>query len=322
MRSGRQPRIAPRFVPRSFLVLLALLASLTLVALGHTTSADAATANEACSGNSGVTVVVDATNAGGGIVVRCALGPQASGWAALEAAGFALSSPPRFPGTAVCQIDGLPASGYPDCWETNVWWYSHADSVRATWVGRQRRGRHGLAAAGREHRGLEVPRPLGSRQVSRRRAHRPRDADPDHARAPATRDHRDSERRHRGPGNRAERKRRGLPRGRSSVGRGGPVRRHERSWRGRRRHHDGARRHVLHECRAGREPGTHRARRRRRRRREHSRAATGREQPRDAGDNDGDGPPIATIVGVALIVALLGGAAFFAVRRRTGPQTT
>ncbi len=31
---------------------------------------------------------------------------------------------------------------------------------------------------------------------------------------------------------------------------------------------------------------------------------------------------IATIVGVALIVALLGGAAFFAVRRRTGPQTT
>ena len=29
-----------------------------------------------------------------------------------------LTSPPRDPGTAVCQIDGLPQAGFPTCWET------------------------------------------------------------------------------------------------------------------------------------------------------------------------------------------------------------
>ncbi len=99
-----------------------------VVAVANAAPAAAASAAGACSGTSGVTVVVDARNAGGGISVRCALGPQASGWKALENAGHALTSPPRYPGTAVCQIDGLPHAGYPTCWESNVWWYSHASN--------------------------------------------------------------------------------------------------------------------------------------------------------------------------------------------------
>ena len=97
--------------------------------------AAAASAAGACTGTSGVTVVVDARNAGGGISVRCALGPQPSGWKALENADHALTSPPRYPGTAVCQIDGLPQAGFPTCWESNVWWYSHATNPNgAAWT--------------------------------------------------------------------------------------------------------------------------------------------------------------------------------------------
>ncbi len=103
---------------------LALLA--TFAPFVDAAPAAAASAAGACAGTSGVTVVVDARNAGGGISVRCALGPQPSGWKALENAGHTLTSPPRYPGTAVCQIDGLPQAGYPTCWETNVWWYSRA----------------------------------------------------------------------------------------------------------------------------------------------------------------------------------------------------
>jgi hypothetical protein len=112
---------------------LALLAA--FVPFVDATPAAAASAAGACAGSSGVTVVVDARNAGGGISVRCALGPQSSGWQALENAGHALTSPPRYPGTAVCQIDGLPQAGYPTCWETNVWWYSHAENPNgAAWT--------------------------------------------------------------------------------------------------------------------------------------------------------------------------------------------
>jgi hypothetical protein len=124
------PARSPRRPP-----LLAFVASALLVlaaSVANATAASAASAAGACVGNTGVTVVVDATNAGGGISVRCALGPQASGWKALESAGHVLTSPPRYPGTAVCQIDGLPQAGYPTCWESNVWWYSHASSPDAS----------------------------------------------------------------------------------------------------------------------------------------------------------------------------------------------
>ena len=112
---------------------LAVLAA--VVPFADPAPAAAASAAGACTGTSGVTVVVDARNTGGAISVRCALGPQPSGWKALENAGHTLTSPPQYPGTAVCQIDGLPQAGFPTCWESNVWWYSHATNPNgAAWT--------------------------------------------------------------------------------------------------------------------------------------------------------------------------------------------
>jgi hypothetical protein len=90
----------------------------------------------ACVGTSGVTVVVDATRAGGTVTVRCALGPQASGWEALGHAGHDVVSVPEFPGGAVCTIDGRPVEGYPTCWESAYWSYWRAPNTGAgsTWT--------------------------------------------------------------------------------------------------------------------------------------------------------------------------------------------
>jgi hypothetical protein len=77
----------------------------------------------ACSGTSGVTVVVDFGPLGG-VRVSCAPGDPASGLAALSAAGFGYSFVPRQPGL-VCQINGLPdpCNGAPT---TAYWSYWHA----------------------------------------------------------------------------------------------------------------------------------------------------------------------------------------------------
>jgi hypothetical protein len=58
----------------------------------------------ACSGTSGVTVVVDT---GGSISTRCASGDPATAWKALTAAGFGTTPVQTFPG-ALCQINGYP----------------------------------------------------------------------------------------------------------------------------------------------------------------------------------------------------------------------
>ncbi|MDF3045393.1 MAG: hypothetical protein K0R30_1621 [Ornithinibacter sp.] len=69
------------------------------------TSAPASAA--ACSGTSGVTVVVDT---GGSVNTRCAAGDPASGLRALTAAGFSVTYPQQYPGSVVCRINGFPAS--------------------------------------------------------------------------------------------------------------------------------------------------------------------------------------------------------------------
>jgi hypothetical protein len=85
----------------------------------------------ACSGTSGVTVVVDFTAFGGAVEVECATGDPASGLAALTAAGFSFSFVPGFPGF-VCRIDGLPdpCNGAP---ATAFWSYWHAEPG-GTWT--------------------------------------------------------------------------------------------------------------------------------------------------------------------------------------------
>ena len=61
----------------------------------------------ACSGSTGVTVVVDT---GGSISTRCASGDPGSALSALKAAGFSVEYPQQFPGSVVCRINGSPSS--------------------------------------------------------------------------------------------------------------------------------------------------------------------------------------------------------------------
>jgi hypothetical protein len=84
----------------------------------------------ACSGKTGVTVVVDFTKVGGTIQTMCDATDPATGLAALTGAGYTYAFVPRFPGF-ICTINskpnpcnGAPASAY--------WSYWHA-SAHGTW---------------------------------------------------------------------------------------------------------------------------------------------------------------------------------------------
>jgi hypothetical protein len=63
----------------------------------------------ACTDVSGVTVVVDFQELGGGVHVRCAPGPVASGLDALSKAGIDHQTTVKFPGF-LCKIAGLPSN--------------------------------------------------------------------------------------------------------------------------------------------------------------------------------------------------------------------
>jgi hypothetical protein len=117
------------------IALFALVGAIVFPLLAMQSASGADWHEGACVGDSGVTVVVDATMAGAGTSVRCALGPQANGWEALQHAHHTVAPHPTFAG-AVCQIDGIPTEGYPTCWETNFWSYHHAPNARpgASWT--------------------------------------------------------------------------------------------------------------------------------------------------------------------------------------------
>ncbi len=76
-----------------------------LVLTGLVATAGPASA-AACSGSTGVTVVVDT---GSSTSTRCAPGDPTSAWKALTAAGFAVTPVQQFPG-AICRIDGFPSN--------------------------------------------------------------------------------------------------------------------------------------------------------------------------------------------------------------------
>ncbi len=99
-------------------VLLVLAAGLAVG--GPAPAAEAA----ACSGSTGVTVVVDFGSLGGGVQTGCAAGNPRSGLAALVGAGHGYTFVPRFIGL-VCQIDARPnpCNGAPS---TAYWSYWHA----------------------------------------------------------------------------------------------------------------------------------------------------------------------------------------------------
>lgn len=89
-----------------------------------------------CTGTEGVTVVVDwSADLTDQQLVRCALGPQANGIAALQAIGLGINvnAPDAVPGS-VCTINALPVEGYPHCWLTGGYWsYWRAANTSGTW---------------------------------------------------------------------------------------------------------------------------------------------------------------------------------------------
>jgi hypothetical protein len=106
------------------------LAAVAVLAAGLSAAAPASPAAAAAcpAASTGVTVVVDFTGLGGGVAVRCAPGDPASGLAALQATGFAVTNVAVQPGF-VCRIDGRPSDD--QCQRvpplTAYWSYWYAD---------------------------------------------------------------------------------------------------------------------------------------------------------------------------------------------------
>lgn len=83
-----------------------------------------------CTAATGVTVVVDFGNFGGGVVVRCAENASGSGLSALHAAGFSTQGTIKDGPGFVCRINNLPSPAKEACQFTpksgDNWSYWHA----------------------------------------------------------------------------------------------------------------------------------------------------------------------------------------------------
>ncbi|WP_027347189.1 hypothetical protein [Hamadaea tsunoensis] len=92
----------------------------------------------ACSGTTGVTVVVDFAALGGGVVTGCAVGDPATGLAALTGAGFTVAGTQRWGLAFVCRINGKPTAAQDPCVNTPpataYWSYWHASTHGAAWA--------------------------------------------------------------------------------------------------------------------------------------------------------------------------------------------
>ena len=84
----------------------------------------------ACSGTSGVTVVVDT---GGSISTRCASGDPSSAWKALTAAGFGTTPVQTFPG-ALCQINGYPDTSCVRMPPASAYWAFFHAKAGGSWT--------------------------------------------------------------------------------------------------------------------------------------------------------------------------------------------
>ncbi|MEH1100532.1 hypothetical protein V6V16_15360, partial [Micromonospora sp. CPCC 205561] len=90
-----------------------------------------------CPDASGVTVVVDFNELGGGTVVRCAPGDQATGLAALKDAGFQVTGTLRWGEGFVCRIEGRPATTAEKCVDTppvSAYWSYWYASNGGSWT--------------------------------------------------------------------------------------------------------------------------------------------------------------------------------------------
>ncbi len=86
-------------------IVAVLLAAGSVVAAASPTPASP---SAACTGDEGVTVVVDFGTLGGGVQIRCVTVAVTSGFDALNKAGFTYTGTQRFPGL-LCRINGKPA---------------------------------------------------------------------------------------------------------------------------------------------------------------------------------------------------------------------
>lgn len=113
-------------------------ASLTLGPPAYASGAHSSTARAAkgssgyCTGGSGVTVVVDFQELGGGTVVRCAPGSQSTGLSALKNAGFRIAGTNRWGESFICRIQGRPGPDSEPCIDTPptsaYWSYWHSSN--------------------------------------------------------------------------------------------------------------------------------------------------------------------------------------------------
>ncbi|WP_408058075.1 hypothetical protein [Verrucosispora sioxanthis] len=108
---------------------IAIAVAAASVLLGPSPAAAAGSAGY-CPDAAGVTVVVDFKELGGGTVVRCAPGDQATGLAALKAAGFQIAGTLRWGEGFICRIEGKPSASTEKCVDTPpasaYWSYWHA----------------------------------------------------------------------------------------------------------------------------------------------------------------------------------------------------
>ncbi|MEI5100607.1 hypothetical protein RB200_21390 [Streptomyces sp. PmtG] len=85
-----------------------------------------------CPDGNGVTVVIDFRELGGTTLVRCAVGSQETGLAALKDAGFRITGTNRWGESFICRLEGKPGADREPCVDTPpakaYWSYWHASN--------------------------------------------------------------------------------------------------------------------------------------------------------------------------------------------------
>lgn len=172
-------RLGRRFRPAGIAAALALVCA-TVVIGAAGTSSDAASGRPGyCPGKSGVTVVVDFQELGGGIVVRCAPGPLGddfTGVDALQAAGFQPAGTAQYGLSFICRIAGKPAldqslsiPGDPDYHEQCIdtpppaafWGYWYADDGGSWTYSQQGGASRDVVEGGFEGWSFSLNHPIG-----------------------------------------------------------------------------------------------------------------------------------------------------------------
>lgn len=107
---ARTPRSSPsRHLVRRLIGCLAAASALGLLPTVAGPPAPAAAADGACTDGTGVTVIIDFQELGGGTYTRCAADAPRTGFEALQQAGISYQTTVRFPGF-LCKIAGKPGN--------------------------------------------------------------------------------------------------------------------------------------------------------------------------------------------------------------------